>query len=175
MKKNVIVFGLISGSIVAIWMAISVAICYRSGNFEGNMLVGYASMLLAFSMVFVGVKNYRDKYSNGFVSFGKAFKLGLYITLISSTMYVLSWLIAYYAFFPDFMAKYSAHVISQIQKSGATTAVIAAKIQNINTMKAMYNTLLGVVLLTYMEILPLGLIISVITALILKRKANAAV
>jgi hypothetical protein len=175
MKKNVIVFGLISGAIVSIWMAVSVAICDASGNFNGNMWVGYASMLLAFSLVFAGVKNYRDKQSNGLISFGQAFKIGLYITLISSTMYVLTWLVAYYAFLPDFMDKYSAHAISQIQKSGATAAVIASKIQNVNTMKAMYNTPIGVVLLTYMEILPLGLIITIITALILKRKVSAAV
>jgi len=92
MKKNVIVIGLISGAIVSIWMVISVAICDASGNFDGNMWVGYASMLLAFSLVFVGVKNYRDKNSNGLISLARHLKLGLYITLISSTMYVLSWL-----------------------------------------------------------------------------------
>lgn len=138
------------------------------------MLLGYASMLLAFSLVFVGVKNYRDKYSSGFISFGKALKLGLYITLVSSTIYVLTWLIAYYVFFPDFMDKYSAHVIGQIQNSGATAEVIAAKIQNINMMKKMYNTPLGVVLLTYMEILPVGLIVTIITAATLKRKSSLA-
>jgi len=73
------------------------------------------------------------------------------------------------------MDKYSAHAISQISKKRGNCAVIAAKTQNINTMKAMYNTPIGVVLLTYMEILPLGLIVTIITALILKRKASMAV
>jgi hypothetical protein len=172
MKKNVIVFGLISGFIVSAWMVGGVAWCYSSGNFEGNMLLGYASMILAFSLVFVGVKNYRDKYNSGIISFGKAFRVGLYITLVASTMYVLVWLVDYYVFIPDFMDKYSAHVISRALNSGARADEIAAKTKEINSMKEMYSTPLMVVLLTYMEIFPVGLIISVITALILKRKTN---
>ena len=174
MKRTVIVFGLISGLIVSVWMSVTVAICDASGNFDGNMWVGYASMLLAFSLVFAGVKNYRDKYNGGFISFGKAFKLGLYIALISSTLYVLTWLVAYYVFLPDFMEKYSAHAISQIKSSGATPAEIASKIKTMNTMKSMYNTPFGVILLTYMEIFPVGLVIAIISALVLKRKAVVA-
>ena len=172
MKKNVIVFGLISGLIVSAWAVGGVAWCYSSGNFEGNMLLGYASMILAFSLMFVGVKNYRDKYNGGIISFGKAFRIGLYITLVASTLYVLVWLVDYYVFIPDFMDKYSAHVINKAQNSGASANEIAAKTKEINTMKEMYNTPLMVVLLTYMEIFPVGLIVSIITALILKRKPN---
>lgn len=172
MKKNVIVFGLISGLIVSVWAVVGVAWCYSSSNFEGNMLLGYASMILAFSLVFVGVKNYRDKYNGGIISFGKAFQIGLYITFVASTLYVLVWLIDYYVFIPDFMDKYSAHIISKAQNSGASATEIAAKTKEINTMKEMYSTPLMVVLLTYMEIFPVGLIISIITALILKRKPN---
>jgi len=139
------------------------------------MLLGYASMILAFSLMFVGVKNYRDKYNGGIISFGKAFRIGLYITLVASTLYVLVWLVDYYVFIPDFMDKYSAHVINKAQNSGASANEIAAKTKEINTMKEMYNTPLMVVLLTYMEIFPVGLIVSIITALILKRKPNGSV
>jgi hypothetical protein len=172
MKKNVIVFGLISGLIVSGWMAFNIARCYSTGKFEGSMVLGYASMILAFSLVFVGIKNYRDKYNGGVISFGKAFKLGLYIALISSTMYVLVWLFAYYNFFPDFMDKYGAHMLTKAQQSGATAAQLAAKTDEINSMKKMYSTPLGVTLLTYAEILPVGLLVTLIAALILKRKNN---
>lgn len=157
------------------WAVGGVAWCYSSGNFEGSMLLGYASMILAFSLVFVGVKNYRDKYNGGIISFGKAFRIGLYIILVASTLYVLVWLVDYYVFIPDFMDKYSAHVINKAQNSGASANEIAAKTKEINTMKEMYNTPLMVVLLTYMEIFPVGLIVSIITALILKRKPNGSV
>src|ERR1017187_9822075 len=72
------------------------------------MLIGYASMLVALSLVFVGIRNYRDKYNNGVISFGKAFKIGIMIVLIASTIYVVAWLIDYFFFIPDFMEKYSS-------------------------------------------------------------------
>ena len=89
MKKIVIVCGLIAGLIVTTMMVITTAMCYSSGNFEGSMLLGYTTMIVAFSLVFVGIKNFRDKYNDGLISFGKAFKIGLFITLITSTIYVI--------------------------------------------------------------------------------------
>ena len=76
MKKAVLVFGLIAGLIVATMMLISVDHCVTTGDFEKGMIYGYTGMLVAFSMIFVGIKNYRDRYNHGIVSFGKAFKVG---------------------------------------------------------------------------------------------------
>src|SRR5215212_6247873 len=109
MKKNSIIYGLIAGIIVSILMAINVSMCSNSGNYDSSILIGYASVLIAFSMIFVGVKNYRDKYNGGVISFGKAFKVGFFITLIASTIYVIVWLIEEHFFFPDFMEKYTAN------------------------------------------------------------------
>ncbi|MCF2444083.1 DUF4199 domain-containing protein [Dyadobacter sp. CY345] len=172
MKRNIIVCGLISGAILTAMMVTSTAYCYKNENFEGNMVVGYAVMILAFSLIFVGVKNYRDKYNNGIVSFGEAFKIGAYITLIGSTMYVVVWLFEYYLFIPDFMEVYSAHVINQAKASGETTAEISSKTEEMATYKEMYKNPLFVVLLTYAEVLPIGLIVSAISALILKKRLS---
>lgn len=172
MKRNVIVFGLIAGLIVTSMMLFSIAKCYRDANFEGSMLAGYASMILAFSFIFVGIKNYRDKYNHGSISFGKGFKIGLYISLIASTLYVLVWLVDYYIFIPDFMDKYTAHVLSAAQKSGASADEISAKTTEMASYREMYKNPLFVILLTYMEILPIGIIISLLAALILKKKSN---
>jgi len=172
MKKNVITFGLISGLIVSTFMMVSVGMCTSSGEFEGSMVIGYAAMIVAFSFVFVGIKNYRDKYNNGVISFGQAFKTGFYITLIASTMYVVAWLICYYLFVPDFMDKYSDHVINGLKESGATQVEIEKQLADMGKYKEMYKNPLFVVLLTYAEILPLGLVITLISALILKRKTT---
>ncbi len=134
------------------------------------MLYGYAAMVVAFSFVFVGIKNYRDKYCNGVITFGKAFKTGFYITLIASTMYVITWLIVYYLFIPDFMEKYSEHIINAAKAAGETASEIDAKIAEMKPYQEMYKNPLFVVLLTYMEILPVGLLITAISALILKKK-----
>lgn len=172
MKKNILVCGLIGGLVLAIVMVTSISLCYKKDDFEGNMVLGYASMVLAFSLIFVGVKNYRDKYNYGVVSFGKAFKIGLFISLIASTMYVLAWLVDYYFFIPDFMDKYTAHILKQCKADGLDAAAIQAKTSEMADFKEMYKNPLVVVLFTYFEVLPVGLIISLIAALILKKKGK---
>jgi len=170
MKKNVLVFGSISGLIIAATGGISGALCYNNPNFQGNMWVGYGSMLLAFSLIFVAIKNYRDKYNEGVISFGKAFMIGLYIVLITSTVYVIVWLIELYNFYPDFMTKYVAHVLREAKAHGATDAELKQQEASMAGYVNMYKNPFGVIVLTYMEILPVGLVIALIAALILKRK-----
>ncbi len=174
MKRNVIVFVLISGIIVTAVMVFSMTKCYEAPeNYDNGMLIGYGSMLIAFSFVFIGIKNQRDKYNGGVITFGQAFKTGFFITLIASTMYVAVWMIDYHYFIPDFMEKYTAHIVSQTKASGATEAEIASKLSEMATYKEMYKNPLLIVLLTYAEILPVGLVITLISALILKRKPKA--
>ncbi|MEO5910978.1 MAG: DUF4199 domain-containing protein [Pelobium sp.] len=174
MKKKVWKYGLIAGALVSLWMVASIAYCYSTQQFEGSIWLGYASMIIAFSMIFVGVKNYRDKELNGIISFGKAFKMGLTISLVASTLYMLVWLIDYYVFVPDFMDKFTEHSISQIQENIDGTEV-KAKIEEMNSMKELYKNPLMVILFTYLEILPVGLVVSLITAFILKRKNKETV
>ncbi|RYF88663.1 MAG: DUF4199 domain-containing protein, partial [Chitinophagaceae bacterium] len=103
MNKTILTYGALSGLIVSAFMMTSITMCYRSGNFEGSMLVGYASMVLAFSLIFVGIKKLRDKDLGGKITFGKAFKYGLFISLVASTIYVIAWAVNYNMFMPDFM------------------------------------------------------------------------
>lgn len=170
MKKNVLVFGLIAGFIVSVFMVLSMANCIDAGDFGHSMVLGYAAMIIAFSFVFVGIKNQRDKLDGGIITFGKAFKTGLWITLIASTIYVAVWLVDYYYFIPDFMEKYSAHMIEQTKASGASAAEMDKQLADMAYYKEMYKNPLFVILFTYMEILPVGLLITVISAFILKRK-----
>ena len=173
MKKNVLVYGLISGFIIAALMAVNLAICSKSGDFDNSMIVGYASMLIAFSMIFVGIKNYRDKYNGGIISFGKAFKVGFFMTLIASTIYVIVWLVEEHFFFPDFMEKYMAFEMNKLQSSGISAAELADKTKELEQAKEMYKNPLFKILFTYAEILPVGLIVTLISSLILKRNNNA--
>jgi Protein of unknown function (DUF4199) len=173
MQKIIIVYGIIAGLIVATVMAISTTVYHSVGNFTGGMVIGYASMLIAFSMIFVAIKNYRDKYSDGTISFGKAFTIGILITLIASTIYVITWLINYYFFMPDFGEKYAAQVIEKLKTSGASAIEIAKQTKDMNEFAQMYKNPFFNALITYIEILPVGLIVTLICALILKRKTTS--
>lgn len=172
MKKIVLVCGLIAGAIVTIMMVISTIVLNKNETSQGSLWLGYTSMILAFSLIFVGIKNYRDKQNNGVIGFGKAFKIGLYITLIASTIYVLAWLVEYYVLIPDFMDKYTNSIIQQMKNSAATAADITKKMQEMESYRQMYKNPLFVILLTYVEILPVGLIVCLIAAFILKKPAR---
>lgn len=170
MKKNILVFGLLSGIIVSVFMGFSMVLCYNKNSFSGNMVLGYTMMLLAFAFVFVGIKNYRDKFNGGLISFGTAFKIGGLIALIASTMYVITWLVVYYNFIPDFMDKYATHVINEAKAAKVSQAELDKQIAQMNSFKEIYKSPFGIILMTYLEILPLGVIVALISSLILKRR-----
>ncbi len=172
MKKNVWVFGSIIGIIMACFAVYQAGECYTNPDMKTNDVVGYAGMIAVFSFVFIGIKNYRDKYNGGIITFGKAFKTGFYITLIASSIYVFVWLIDYYIFIPDFLDKYIPHVLKKTSSNGASAVELQEKAAEMASFKEMYKNPLFVVLVTYAEIFPLGLIITLISSLILKRKAK---
>ena len=172
MQKNILVYGLISGVIVSSVMLISMnyySHCEGNVDLTTSMLIGYTSMLIAFSMVFVGIRNYRDKFNNGIISFGKAFKIGISIVLIASTLYVISWLICYFFFMPDFMDKYGDLEIENMKTAGASIAEINEKKKEMADFSKMYKNPFFNAMITYAEILPVGLIVTLISSLILKR------
>ena len=171
MRKNIIIYGLIAGLIVSALMAVNLGMVNKSGDFGNSVMIGYATMVIAFSLIFVGVKNYRDKYNGGVISFGKAFKIGFFITLIASTIYVVVWLVEEHFFFPDFIDKYTAHEIGKLQSSGASATELASKTKELEQAKEMYKNPALKILMTYAEILPVGLLVTLISSLILKRKA----
>ncbi|MEJ7692861.1 DUF4199 domain-containing protein [Daejeonella sp.] len=170
MRRIVLVFGSIAGLLIGAFTVASIAYCYSTNKYEGSMLLGYAAMLLAFSLVYVGVKNYRDTENGGVITFGKAFQVGIAISLVASTIYVITWLIDYYVFVPDFMDKFSAHLLQEVKNSGASAAEISSKTAEVASMKEMYKNPVMVVLFTYIEILPVALVVPLVSALLLKRK-----
>ena len=173
MKRNIIIYGLIAGIVVSISMLFTVnyiSHCKGNVDYDTSMLIGYASMLIAFSLVFVGIRNYRDKYNEGIISFGKAFKIGILIVLIASTIYVVAWLIDSFFFIPDFGEKYSAHMLDKLKAGGASQVEIDKQTKEMANFVRMYKNPFFNAMMTYVEILPVGLIVTLISSLILKRK-----
>src|ERR1019366_7185171 len=126
MRKIVLTFGLIAGAILSAMMLITLPFQDRIGLDKGA-IIGYTTMVLAFLMVFFGVKSYRDNVTGGSVTFGRAFKVGLMITAVASVCYVTTWEVIYYHLAPDFGEKYAAYSLEKAKKSGATDAQIAVQ------------------------------------------------
>src|SRR5687768_18408810 len=101
MRKIVLTYGLIAGAILSILMVISLSFHDRIG-FDRALIVGYTTMVIAFLMVFFGVKSYRDNLAPGGLSFGRAFLVGLLITLIGTACYVATWQLVQDRLAPDY-------------------------------------------------------------------------
>lgn len=169
MRKIVLTFGLISGAILSVMMFLTIPFMDKIG-FDQGAVVGYTSMVIAFLMVYFGVRSYRDNEAGGSVTFGRAFKVGLLITLIASVCYVASWQVLYYKFMPDFTDKYAAHAIDKAKRSGASDAQIAATTKEMAEFKELYKNPLVNIALTLLEPLPVGLVFTLVTAGVLSRK-----
>ena len=169
MKKTILTFGLISGVISSLMMIATVPFADRIG-FGHSYVVGYTTIVLSLLLVFFGVRSYRDNVGKGQITFGKAFLVGLAITVISCLFYVATWEIIYFNFMPDFMDKYGAYVIQKMQAAGATTAAIQQKTEELNQLKVSYKNPLFNMAHTFIEPFPVGLVITLISAAILKRK-----
>lgn len=170
MRKIVFTYGIIGGLIVAILMSFSMWLCMDQPNFEGSMVLGYTIMLVSMAFIFVGVKRYRDRNLGGVISFGRALATGLLIALVASTFYVISWLIIYYNFMPDFMDRFADIMLNQAKESGMSEVEYNIQVAEMNNMKEMYKNPAFVILFTYFEILPVGILVSLVSALVWKRK-----
>jgi hypothetical protein len=169
MKRIVLTFGLISGGFLAAMMAVMVPVCLNRGGNVGY-LVGYTTMVVAFLAVFFGIRSYRDKNGDGTITFGKAFKVGILITLIACAMYVTAWEIIYFNFVPDFADKYAALSIDKLRSDGASDAEILAEQKKMDDFKKWYANPLLNIGMTFMEVFPVGLILTLVSAAILRRK-----
>ncbi|HKW31996.1 MAG TPA: DUF4199 domain-containing protein [Candidatus Acidoferrum sp.] len=172
MKKTILTFGLISGVISSVMMVATVPFAHRIG-FNKALVVGYTTMVLSFLLVFFGIRSYRDNAGNGQITFSKAFAVGISITLISCMFYVVTWEIIYYNFMPDFLDSYNAHVMEKLQTSGANAEAVQAKLQELNKLKEMYKNPFYNAAMTFIEPFPVGLVITMISAGVLRKKAQS--
>jgi hypothetical protein len=170
MKRSVLIFGTILGVILAGNAVYMVELMCSDPDFRSNDVLGYAAMVIVFSLAFFGIRNYRNKQPGGAITFGRAFKVGALIALLGSTIYVVIGLGHYYFFAPEFLDVYIRHVLDEAARDGATAAELVDKTKEMAQFKEMYANPFFAVLITYSEVLPIGLVVALVSALILKRK-----
>jgi hypothetical protein len=155
---------------MAVLMSATTVFADRIG-FDRAIIVGYTTMLVAFLLVFFGIKSYRDNVGNGEITFGRAFTVGILITLISCVFYVVSWEIIYINFLPDFGEKYGNYLIQKSRAAGATPEQIAQQLEEVKQMQALLdNPWLASAVIFISEPFPVGLIMTLISAAILRKR-----
>lgn len=168
MKKIVLIFGFISGAIVSVMMALALFFQDKIGTH--SLVIGYTSIVLAMLLTYFGIRSYRDNVGKGQITFAKAFAVGISIAVISCLCYVATWEVIFYKYMPDFMDKYTAHRIEELKSSGENPVVVQQKIEKLNAMKESYKNPLVNMAMTFIEPFPVGLVIALISAAVLRRK-----
>lgn len=173
MRSIVLKFGLISGFILVGAFAITLPLVLNGTiDMSKGQLVGYSVMVVSFIPVFLGVRAYREQHG-GAITFGRAFKVGFLIALVSSACYVAAWQVVYFGgFLPGFEEKMQAAQMEKMRESGATAEEMAkAQAQAAKLWEWYRNPLINVAI-TFLEPLPVALIMSLVTAGILRKKPD---
>ena len=175
MKNYKLKLGSISGIVLVVLMWVSMPYMGKEMSFEMSEILGYLSMVLALApTIFVGIKSQRDKEGAGSITFGGGFKTGLLITLVASVIYTAGWITYLNTSDSDFMESYYEHSVEKLKNSDKTEEEINTKIAEMESFKELYKNTLVQIVATFLEIFPVGLLISLIAAAILRKKPQPA-
>lgn len=176
MKRIILTYGAIAGIIVTAMLFTSIPMMDRGWlNYDSGMLFGYASMVLAFSVIFVAIRSYRDQHNGGTITFAGGLNIGLLIAVVAGVIYALSWEAYYSLIGTDFMEKWQAHYLENQVKSGATPEQLDKARTDLAEWAELYKNPIVRFGATLTEILPVGLIISLVAAGLLRKKKDPAV
>lgn len=167
MLRAALIYGAISGSIVITTMIVGMSFADDNG-YSGGEIFGYTIMIVALTLIFIGVKRYRDRDLGGVIKFGPAFGLGLAIASIAGVFYVIGWEIHLAMTDYAFMDEYSKGLIAAKEKAGVTGAQLRDYIAEVNKTMEQYKNPLFRLPITFLEIFPVGLVVALISAAILR-------
>ena len=167
MLKRILTYGLIAGLLVGVPLSIF-TLTAGHNMVEHGMLVGYTIMLVALSTIFVAIKRYRDGELGGVIRFWPAFGLGLGISFVAGLIYVLAWEISCAIAHADFATAYANGIIAQQKAAGASAAQIAKTTAEMAQFKVQYADPLFRLPMTFLEIFPVGVLVSLVSAGLLR-------
>ena len=172
MRKTVLTFGLLAGAILSVMMLITLPFHEQIG-FDRSEVIGYTTMVLAFLLIFFGVRSYRDNVGGGRISFGRAMAVGSLIAVVASACYVVTWEILYFNFMPDFATKMQAHAMEEARAEGKSAAELATLKAQMDRFAAWYRNPALNAAITFIEPLPVALVMTLVSAGVLSRRRKS--
>jgi cytochrome c-type biogenesis protein CcmH/NrfF len=165
--KYALIYGLLSGSVIAAVITAGLLLGPEFG-FTHSLWFGYLVMLVALTFIFVGVKRYRDVERGGVIKFLPAFGMGLAIAIVAGIAYVCVWEAYQASTGYRFMDEYIAAMVRQRQAEGASAAAIAEFMREMEGMRVSYANPLFRLPMTFLEVFPVGLLVALISAALLR-------
>lgn len=163
MLRKILFFGVIAGLLAGIPLSVITVTMHNQPPRYG-MAIGYTIMLIALSTVFVAIKRYRDIELGGVVGFWRAFGLGLGISAVAGVLYVIAWETTVALAHLDFATGYAKMMIAQQKAAGASGAALAKFTAEMEQFKANYANPLYRLPMVFVEIFPVGVLVSLVSA-----------
>ena len=166
MIRMILSYGLIAGLLVGVPLSIITTNAHIGGSW--GMVVGYLIMLVALSTVFIAIKRRRDRDQGGVIRFWPAFGLGLGISFVAGVIYVLAWEATVAYTHMDFASVYAQSVIEQQKAKGVSGEALQKVVAQMEQFKVQYADPLYRLPMTFIEIFPVGVLVSLISAALLR-------
>ena len=167
MVRTILIWGLVGGVIVAGLMQLSMLVIDDHQN-PMAMWLGYLSMLIALSTIGLGIKQYRDQTGGGVITFWRGLAIGLGIAVIAAVIYAAAWE-AYLAISgKDFIGEYNAGMIAKAEAEHASAAKMAEIRAQAAQFRAIYDNPLLRFPMTMVEMLPVGVVVAFISAILFR-------
>ena len=172
MKSSILKPGVIAGLIPVVFMVIFSTVWNNDKpNFELGEILGYLGITVGMVIIYFALRSHKNQTLQGQMSFKQGFLMGFYISLVSSCIYAIGWMIFYNGFATDFMDRYYEYAVQKLKNSNLDPKKLEQQVKNIEDMKEMYKNPLVQFGFTFFEIFPIALIVSAISAVILRKKS----
>ena len=170
MKETVLRYGFYAILAILILTAIHVFVLMPPAiSYAAAEVVGYLTMTLSMVFVFFGIKHYRDQVNNGSLSFGEGLKIGLLIALGPAVFFSLFDLLYVKVINPGWTDEYYGHYVQEATKS-TPASELPDKLKQIKDQREFFDNPVMLFLVMFVTVFIIGLIVSTISALTLRRQ-----
>jgi hypothetical protein len=168
MLRTILKYGVISGLVVGGFELVTFVVFSGMPPLKYGMVIGYTTMLIALSAVFVGIKHHRDVDRGGVIGFWPALGVGLGVSFIAGIFYVAAWEAVQAMTHMDFASSYAQAIIASEKAKGASAQTLAKLTADMETFKVQYANPMYRLPMTFVEIFPVGVLVSLISAALLR-------
>lgn len=167
MKNSIIIFGTISGLVVITSTILGV----QYGR--GSVWLGFLVMFIALSTIYVAIKQHRDSVLGGVISFKTGLLMGIGISAMAAVVYTAVWEVYLYVTDYAFTETMANSIIEAGRLPNASDADLRASIEQAESFRQQYGNALVRIPMTFLEIFPVGIIVSLFSAWLLRNHKTA--
>lgn len=169
MRKTVLLYGLAAG-VLAVAFMLATLPYIGDARYQIADVLGYTSIVLSALVVFFGIRSYRHSLYGGRLTFWRALAVGVLITLVSCVIQVVAFEWIYFKAMPSFGDKFVLCMVERARDAGASDAEILRTADRATDLKKLYDQPLANAALTFATSFPIGLVVAVVSALILRTR-----